>query len=55
MYGAATEEARSWPTWKRERRPLIAASAAPNLSKADHDPATWLPPAAGYRCTYAIV
>ncbi|GAA3839091.1 hypothetical protein GCM10022403_084280 [Streptomyces coacervatus] len=28
-------------------------SAASNRSKADQDPATWQPPAAGYRCTYA--
>ncbi|MFD5661420.1 HNH endonuclease family protein [Streptomyces hirsutus] len=34
-------------------RALIAVSAASNRSKADQDPATWQPPAAGYRCTYA--
>ncbi len=28
-------------------------SAASNRSKADQDPSTWLPPAAGYRCQYA--
>jgi hypothetical protein len=33
-------------------RALIAVSAASNRSKADQDPATWLPPAAGYRCQY---
>ncbi|WP_435853758.1 HNH endonuclease family protein [Streptomyces misionensis] len=33
-------------------RALIAVSAASNRSKADQDPTTWLPPAAGYRCTY---
>ncbi|KUM96191.1 hypothetical protein AQI95_42730 [Streptomyces yokosukanensis] len=33
-------------------RALIAVSAASNRSKADQDPATWLPPAVGYRCTY---
>ena len=32
---------------------MIAVSAASNRSKADQDPATWQPPAAGYRCTYA--
>ncbi|MDI5904204.1 MULTISPECIES: HNH endonuclease family protein [Streptomyces] len=34
-------------------RALIAVSAASNRSKSDQDPATWQPPAAGYRCTYA--
>ncbi|MFF8932296.1 HNH endonuclease family protein [Streptomyces longwoodensis] len=34
-------------------RALIAVSAASNRSKADQDPATWLPPADGYRCQYA--
>jgi hypothetical protein len=34
-------------------RALIAVSAASNRSKSDQDPATWEPPAAGYRCTYA--
>ncbi|MFF1405146.1 HNH endonuclease family protein [Streptomyces sp. NPDC058294] len=33
-------------------RPLIAVSAASNRAKGDQDPAAWLPPAAGYRCTY---
>ncbi|GAA2733485.1 HNH endonuclease family protein [Streptomyces nogalater] len=32
---------------------LTAVSAASNRSKADQDPATWLPPAASYRCRYA--
>ncbi|WDM16520.1 HNH endonuclease [Streptomyces lavenduligriseus] len=36
-----------------DERALIAVSAASNRSKADQDPATWLPPAAGYRCQYA--
>ncbi|CCK32961.1 putative secreted protein (plasmid) [Streptomyces davaonensis JCM 4913] len=35
-------------------RALIAVTAASNRSKADQDPATWQPPADGYRCTYAI-
>ncbi|MEV7129635.1 HNH endonuclease family protein [Streptomyces sp. NPDC093260] len=35
-----------------DARALIAVSAASNRSKADQDPATWLPPAAGYRCQY---
>ncbi|MEU9031904.1 HNH endonuclease family protein [Streptomyces sp. NPDC048383] len=32
---------------------LIAVSAASNRSKADKDPAEWLPSDASYRCTYA--
>ncbi|MFJ1708742.1 HNH endonuclease family protein [Kitasatospora sp. NPDC088346] len=35
-----------------EPRALIAVTAASNRSKADKDPAQWLPPAAAYRCTY---
>ncbi len=35
-----------------DARALIAVSAASNRSKADQDPATWLPPAAGSRCQY---
>ncbi|MEU6814097.1 HNH endonuclease family protein [Streptomyces sp. NPDC046860] len=35
-----------------DARDLIAVSAASNRSKADQDPATWLPTAVGYRCTY---
>ncbi|MFF3918528.1 hypothetical protein ACFYZB_34710 [Streptomyces sp. NPDC001852] len=49
--------ARSWRTrWSNdlgEDRALIAVSGASNRSKADQDPSTWLPPAVGYRCTYA--
>jgi hypothetical protein len=33
-------------------RDLIAVSAKSNRSKADQDPATWLPAAVGYRCQY---
>ncbi|MFE6892019.1 HNH endonuclease family protein [Streptomyces sp. NPDC057694] len=33
-------------------RSLIAVSAKTNRSKADQDPATWLPPFAGDRCQY---
>ncbi|MFD5407197.1 HNH endonuclease family protein [Streptomyces griseorubiginosus] len=36
-----------------DARALIAVSAASNRSKADQDPTTWMPPASGYRCTYA--
>ena len=33
---------------------LIAVSASSNRSKGARDPAEWLPPNAGYRCTYLI-
>ncbi|MFC5659736.1 HNH endonuclease family protein [Streptomyces nogalater] len=36
-----------------DERALIAVSAASNRAKADQDPTTWLPPAAGYHCQYA--
>lgn len=32
---------------------LVAVSASSNRSKADRDPAAWLPPVAGARCRYA--
>ena len=32
---------------------LIAVSASANRSKADQDPAEWLPPRRAYRCEYA--
>lgn len=32
---------------------LIAVSAASNRSKADKDPAEWLPSVGSYQCTYA--
>ncbi|MEU1292363.1 HNH endonuclease family protein [Streptomyces sp. NPDC005840] len=35
-----------------DSRDLVAVSAASNRSKADKDPAEWLPPAGGFRCTY---
>ncbi|MEU2625142.1 hypothetical protein ABZ642_44780 [Streptomyces sp. NPDC007157] len=35
-----------------DARALIAVSAASNRSKADKDPTEWLPPYAGYWCTY---
>ncbi|MFC8520125.1 HNH endonuclease family protein [Streptomyces sp. NPDC057257] len=52
--------ASAWTAQEREAyandlddpRALIAVSAATNRSKADQDPATWLPPSAGYRCQY---
>ena len=50
----------SWTTAKREQfandlssPQLIAVSASSNRSKGDQDPAQWLPPQTGYRCTYA--
>ncbi|WP_078965387.1 HNH endonuclease family protein [Streptomyces aureocirculatus] len=36
-----------------DSRALIAVTAVSNRSKADKDPAQWVPPAAGYECTYA--
>ncbi|KUM77161.1 hypothetical protein AQI70_14025 [Streptomyces curacoi] len=61
LAGAWDSGASSWTAKERETyandlgdaRALIAVSAASNRSKADQDPATWQPPAAGYRCTYA--
>jgi hypothetical protein len=35
-----------------DERSLIAVTARSNRSKADQDPATWLPPHAAYRCQY---
>ncbi|WP_448319260.1 HNH endonuclease family protein [Streptomyces sp. CO7] len=37
-----------------DARSLIAVTASSNRSKSDQDPAEWLPPAEGYRCTYAV-
>ncbi|MEW2116217.1 DUF1524 domain-containing protein [Streptomyces sp. NPDC005474] len=45
--------ARPTPTTSKTPRALIAVSATSNRSKSNQDPATWQPPAAGYRCTYA--
>ncbi|WP_329266550.1 HNH endonuclease family protein [Streptomyces sp. NBC_01451] len=53
--------ASTWTTAERQAyandlgdaRALIAVSATTNRSKSDQDPATWQPPAADYRCTYA--
>ncbi|MFJ4673005.1 HNH endonuclease family protein [Kitasatospora purpeofusca] len=36
-----------------EPRALIAVTGKTNRSKADKDVSQWLPPAAGYHCTYA--
>lgn len=52
--------AHSWDSTTREAfandlsldESLIAVSASSNRSKSDRDPADWLPPSAGYRCTY---
>ncbi|MEU3529530.1 HNH endonuclease family protein [Streptomyces sp. NPDC038707] len=54
--GASTwspAERQSYANDLGDERALIAVSAASNRSKADQDPATWLPPATGYRCQYA--
>ena len=36
-----------------DSRTLRAVSAASNRAKGDRDPAQWLPPLVGFRCTYA--
>lgn len=54
--GASTWSAKEREAYANDlddARALIAVSAPSNRSKADQDPATWMPPAAGYRCTYA--
>ncbi|MFD9458553.1 hypothetical protein ACFWBC_36405 [Streptomyces sp. NPDC059985] len=51
----------AWDTARREAyandqaspATLIAVTAKSNRSKADKDPAQWLPPAGGYYCEYA--
>ncbi|WP_372504826.1 HNH endonuclease family protein [Streptomyces lavenduligriseus] len=48
----SSAERQSYANDLGDARALIAVSAASNRSKADQDPATWLPPAAGYRCQY---
>ncbi|MES9524140.1 HNH endonuclease family protein [Streptomyces capoamus] len=53
--GASTWSAKERQAYANDlgdERALIAVSAASNRSKADQDPTTWLPPAAGYRCQY---
>ena len=37
-----------------DSRTLRAVSVASNAAKSDKDPAQWLPPLTGFRCTYAI-
>ncbi|MFG2367677.1 hypothetical protein ACGFY3_39635 [Streptomyces mirabilis] len=58
--GAPPVGASTWTPKEREAyandlddpRTLIAVSVASNRSKADKDPTQWLPPYAGYGCTY---
>lgn len=53
--------ASAWSAGRREAyandldadRSLVAVTARSNRSKSDQDPATWLPPLADARCTYA--
>ncbi|NEB57673.1 HNH endonuclease [Streptomyces griseus] len=53
--------ASGWTAARREayandldaERSLVAVTAKTNRSKSDQDPATWLPPLADARCTYA--
>ncbi|MFF9378190.1 HNH endonuclease family protein [Streptomyces griseoluteus] len=51
--GWSPEEREAYANDLGDTRDLIAVSATSNRSKADQDPATWLPSAVGYRCTYA--
>lgn len=54
--GASTWTATERKTYANDLddpRALIAVSVTSNRSKADQDPATWMPPADCYRCTYA--
>ncbi|MFF3643404.1 HNH endonuclease family protein [Streptomyces sp. NPDC002564] len=52
--------AKAWTAAERQEyandlgdsRSLIAVSAKSNRSKSDQDPATWMPPTEGDRCTY---
>lgn len=36
-------------------RSLVAVTAKNNRSKADQDPAQWMPPAADAQCTYLVL
>ncbi|BAJ33216.1 MULTISPECIES: HNH endonuclease family protein [Kitasatospora] len=52
--------ASAWTTAQRQafandltRPQLIAVTDSVNQAKGDKDPAEWLPPVVGYRCTYA--
>jgi hypothetical protein len=51
-YAWSAKEREAYANDLGDDRGLIAVSAASNRSKADQDPTTWLPPSAGYRCTY---
>lgn len=54
--------ASEWPIERREQfandlsgPQLLAVTASTNRAKGDMDPADWLPPSTGYRCTYAAM
>ncbi|WP_280490333.1 HNH endonuclease family protein [Nocardia carnea] len=54
--------ASEWPIERREQfandlsgPQLLAVTASTNRAKGDMDPADWLPPSIGYRCTYAAM
>lgn len=50
--GWSAKEREAYANDLGDDRALIAVSASSNRSKADQDPSSWLPPAAGYRCQY---
>ncbi|MFI1677034.1 HNH endonuclease family protein [Streptomyces sp. NPDC020607] len=50
--GWTAAERREYANDLGDSRALIAVTAKSNRSKADQDPATWMPPADGNRCEY---
>ncbi|WP_407077293.1 GmrSD restriction endonuclease domain-containing protein [Streptomyces coeruleorubidus] len=50
--GARGKEREAYANDLGDDRALVAVTARSNRSKADQDPATWLPPAEAYRCEY---
>ncbi|MFJ9461621.1 HNH endonuclease family protein [Kitasatospora sp. NPDC101447] len=51
-YGWTPKEREAYANDLGDERSLIAVSARSNRSKADKDPADWMPPARNYTCTY---
>jgi hypothetical protein len=52
-YGWTADRRQAYANDLDDARSLRAVSASSNRSKSDRDPADWLPPLAGFRCTYA--